>query len=375
VTTALALLLLCLPGRAEDLAPLPAPSGPHAVGTRVLVLADPERADPVEPEEGPRTLVVQLWYPLAQRAAGASGNRAAYVDGELLAAFDELSYYGQGLEVLADWEGRATHALEDAPARAGALPLLLLSHGLGVSRVHYAALAQDLASHGFAVAVPDHPHGGVTVLPDGRVLASDRDPLLGTAGGFGQRASEWARDLVLLLDRLPAALGADVALDTGRVVAIGHSLGGSAAIEATRLDERIVAAVNMDGGPSSTLEAEGLRGRALVLKAMAGRPDDRLDPGERMLAVWRDLVAKGDGRLHYVAVFGAGHLSFSDAPFVMPDTITRFGTSVARREEIHRAVCRVLREYVESHVRGTPSPLLSGGEREPHLDWVFVGED
>lgn len=45
---------------------LPAPTGPHWVGTTSLHLVDDSRIDPLAPTPRVRELVVRLWYPAAQ---------------------------------------------------------------------------------------------------------------------------------------------------------------------------------------------------------------------------------------------------------------------------------------------------------------------
>ena len=43
-------------------------------------------------------------------------------------------------------------------------PLIVISHGLGSDRLSFAYLAQDLASNGFAVPVPEHPGSSASQL-------------------------------------------------------------------------------------------------------------------------------------------------------------------------------------------------------------------
>jgi hypothetical protein len=52
---------------------LPAPTGPHRVGTTSLHLVDDSRIDPLAPTPRARELMVRLWYP----AAAHSQQRAA----------------------------------------------------------------------------------------------------------------------------------------------------------------------------------------------------------------------------------------------------------------------------------------------------------
>ncbi|WP_251035884.1 hypothetical protein [Paenibacillus sp. ISL-20] len=48
--------------------------------------------------------------------------------------------------------------------------MVLLSHGMGTSRVLHASQAENLASHGFIVVTIDHTYSTfATIFPDGRV--------------------------------------------------------------------------------------------------------------------------------------------------------------------------------------------------------------
>ncbi|MDB9525931.1 alpha/beta fold hydrolase [Oscillatoria sp. CS-180] len=63
---------------------------------------------------------------------------------------------------LSDAIGAAPRAFEvdlyvPQTAPSARLSLVVISHGLGASRTDFAAMAEHLASYGFAVAVPDHP--------------------------------------------------------------------------------------------------------------------------------------------------------------------------------------------------------------------------
>ncbi|GAB4344549.1 MAG: alpha/beta hydrolase [Cyanophyceae cyanobacterium] len=114
------------------------------------------------------------------------------------------------------------------PAEAtGRVPVVLISHGLGSERATFAYLARHLASHGFAVVLPEHPGSNQTRLSD---LLDGRANEVADPLEFVHRP----RDLSVLLDELAASGIPDRTfrgqLDLGRVGVIGQSFGGYTAL-------------------------------------------------------------------------------------------------------------------------------------------------
>ena len=95
-------------------------------------------------------------------------------------------------------------------------PLIVISHGLGSDLTTFAYLAEHLASHGFAVAVPEHPGSSarqIEALLSG--LKSDVTP--------PEELIDRPLDIKFLLDRLTQKYGTK--LDTTNVGVIGQSFG------------------------------------------------------------------------------------------------------------------------------------------------------
>lgn len=107
------------------------------------------------------------------------------------------------------------------PRRRDRLPLVIISHGLGSDRQTYTYLAQHLASHGFAVAVPEHPGSNARQLRDlAAGFTSDISP--------PQEFIDRPLDIRFLLDRLAQTYGDRI--DWQQVGAIGQSFGGYTAL-------------------------------------------------------------------------------------------------------------------------------------------------
>ena len=225
--------------------------------------------------------------------------------------------------------------------------MLILSPS-GFSPLCMAAIAEELASHGYVIVGINHTfETAVTVFEDGRVAAMNPAALGGALGpqtgaheeAFRRRAAVCnykASDLRFVADQLdriapnPACLGPEH-LDLTSLGAVGHSFGGNAALEWCRTDPRCRAAANLDGAIWTEVGSAGLPRPAL--QVLADHPEFSLsgahaveagiatDPawhdGERTLARdgWRtvDRLARPG---HTVRVLGASHLSFMDIPFL-----------------------------------------------------------
>ncbi|MEM7759644.1 MAG: alpha/beta hydrolase [Cyanobacteria bacterium P01_A01_bin.40] len=97
------------------------------------------------------------------------------------------------------------------------LSLVVISHGLGSDLTTFAYFAQHLASHGFAVAVPEHPGSSsrqIEALLSG--FANDVTP--------PEELIDRPLDIKFLLDRLAEKYGTQI--DTNNVGMIGQSFGG-----------------------------------------------------------------------------------------------------------------------------------------------------
>ncbi|MER6300454.1 esterase [Kitasatospora sp. NPDC001539] len=372
-------------------AALPDPTGPYPIGTTSLKLTDPDREFPLKPGK-PRELMISFWYPTARPATG--GDRAPFMAPAAAAHFGSAGSVGQtdyGFEPdRTDWAGVRTHARTDAPALPGGKrPVVLYSAGFGDPRTWGTALVEDLASRGYVVVTVDHTWDASEVeFPDGRLAASVFPELLADPGldmGATLRTALQTRvdDTRFVLDqlaglrcdrRLPAGL-AD-SLDLDRIGMVGHSAGGSTALQTMHDDPRIAAGINMDGqlhfpGPDgrtgvhlTSVAQDGLN-RPFLL--MGTQNDDsgsyHQQPG------WDALWQHSNGWHADVTLTGSRHASYTDAESLFPQLARQGAISPekladdigdVRPERAELATRSYVAAFFDRWLRGRDDHLLDG---------------
>lgn len=359
---------------------LPEPTGAYRVGTSIFHLTDTSRPDTLSKIPGQfRELMFQVWYPTD---IAPKGNPAPYIPNPaLLRALKDEKHDSQESSVLDGWKDVRTHAIPEAPLsrKPVRFPLLFFSHGLGEPRSLYTALTQDLASHGYIVVCIDHPYGGITVLPDGRVLSTKGDPDAGNAEATSKQVEAWAKDVTFVLERMsspatdPAGRFA-TRIDPTRIGMLGHSLGGAAALETCRTDTRFKACADLDGAPFGKVTEEGVKRPTLIMRSgpiysdadLAKRGRTRAqweEMGRQGREMWGSLFQKSKGvPVYSIKVNGTGHMSYSDAPFIMPDAITRFGGQIIEANRGYEIMSDYIRAFFAKYLDGKRSDLLDGAK-------------
>ena len=212
--------------------PLPAPTGPFAIGRVAFSWIDETRPElETRLPDDKRELLVYVFYPsdpapTAQRA----------------------SYMPEADVMLPYWKDDLTKRLksfrafsrENVPLARGRdrLPIVLFAPGGGQKVLAYTTLLEDLASHGYLVAAIEPPYNAPAMqFPNGRTFGRltpaergweepktrDDQPRI-----YEQMVLHWARDMSFVLDRLtdlnkPGTGLFAGRLDLGRVGALGHS--------------------------------------------------------------------------------------------------------------------------------------------------------
>ena len=380
---------------------LPAPTGRHRVGRASFEWVDPGRVEVYSANsQDRRELVVWVWYPAAP---GSGAERAVYLP-------EAWAPAGQLLGL--DAAGLRSHAVADAPVaeERSSYPVLVQSQS-GFPPLLLAAIAEELASHGYVVVGVNHTYeSAVTVFGDGRVVPMRPAAVAGLLGPqietgpyqeqFAQRAAVCdykAADLASVadqLERLPAEAAGLLAgrLDLDRLGGFGHSFGGNAALEWCRDDRRCRAAANLDGALWTEVGRVGLD--RPVLQVLAEHPqlapsgaeavaaglatDAEAYEAEKAITFGGWRMVQQRGRPGYtVQVKGAGHLSFLDVGFLPlsaggPVTAMLAATSIAPRR-MWRVTCDLLLAFFASHLEQAAVPPLLEGPSGDYPELSFGG--
>jgi dienelactone hydrolase len=377
---------------------LPRPTGQFHVGTCILHMVDRNRIEDTQ-AGGNRELMVQLWYP-AEKISGMGGYRR-------LACYrrkEETNLVSSYQAVL------RTHSYLDAPIlrERGQFPVLLFNPAWRGRRTQSTFLTEELASHGYVVAAIDHTYNSMPVaFPDGRVIVAEPihrfESLVGTypqeVWQIGNReADKQALDVCFVLHELSKMNQEQGSrwfrtMNTVHAGAFGHSLGGGVSVQAWATDQRIRAALNLDGWSfggevqkaKRRVEAELPEYPLLFLYEDGYQPELSNTPfvedqatSEKMKAAWpRDeLESKMDAWDHehvrlllqqyggyFLKLKGANHGSFTDRPITSP--LARFsGAGPIDAHHAHNIIRACAVQFFDQALKQKPSALLTGEQRD-----------
>jgi predicted dienelactone hydrolase len=301
---------------------LPAPTGRYGVGRALYTWTDSSRPDPLSPADhaGPRRLSVWLWFPSDADASPG----APYLPG---------AWGGLHLPGPLGWAETAfgkvdPHTQARPRVAAGRFPVVVLLPGLGFAAPQYTSLAVDLASQGYLVAGVTPTYSANLTVLDGRPVHASSAGNPSSFSGEHSRSSTpvalrlmhvWAADARFAVRRL-RVLGTSGRfaghVDAGQVAYVGHSFGGTSALEACRGDSHCVAAVDLDGAEFGPVVSHGLpvplllvghENSCITALCTPASASERID-----LSVARRLVAHSRGHAWSVSIDDTLHFDFSD---------------------------------------------------------------
>jgi predicted dienelactone hydrolase len=277
--------------------------GAYPVGNRSVVLTDDSRE---------RSFRVEFWYP-ADESARVAAEAGQPVENFMHDATSQAVYKEQ-LAQAPEVNGpkRRFHAATDAPVSSDQAkwPLVLFSHCYDCSRFSVFTIAERLASHGFAVAAPDHTGGTLF------------EHLTETSESLGPEFLEVrAGDIRFVIDRaldgeqLPEALHGK--FDPDAIGMFGHSFGGATTGRVLMLDKRpkagLALAVPMESALLPGVTVADINVPLFFLVAV--EDNSIFEIGNRFI---RENFAAANAPAWKLEMKDAGHFSFTDICGILP---------------------------------------------------------
>ncbi|GHE02917.1 lipase [Streptomyces alanosinicus] len=345
---------------------LPAPTGPHPLGTIAVHLIDRARVDPWQDSRPSRELMIQLWYPAR---ATHEHPPVPWMSPGAVPFFEREQGIPSGTLLLP-----TTHAHLAAPVDHGRCgrPVVLYSPGLHSDRSLGTALIEELASRGYLVVAIDHTYDADQVeFPGGRVetfaITGDiDDALIAKALTVRTADTRFVLDQLTALNAghntdagrrpLPPTLAG--AFDLSRVGMLGHSLGGATAAAAIRADRRLQAGANLDGSLLPPVTAGTDRPFLLFGSDPGPGPED---------PSWDQFWTSQYGWKRELALIDSTHTSFTDLETLLPQAAPALGMTPSQVTQAigtldpHQAI-HAQRDYVRAffdlHLRHLDNHLL-----------------
>lgn len=384
---------------------LPEPTGEFKVGTQTFHFVDPNREEIFgEGRDGKRELMVQVWYP----AQAGTGKITPFIPDTRILSYMAKNYGLPGftLQHLKYVSSHAYSGAEVASAQTS-YPLILANPGNGSSRFLQTSQAQDLASHGYIVAVIDHTYNTfATEFPDGRITTSNTNDLFSPDQDY--QASRENRDklgqvltddVTFALDqfefmqsgKVPSHLKGKI--DLGHVGVFGHSIGGATAYDAS-YDPRIAVGVDLDGGLYRLRDREGLRKPFLFmnsesefdrlkmvmdnhvyteaeLKSMGNTKewmDQVTEDKKQELERMRETAGQG-GQFLYIEK--TEHLNFTDVQFVSPIFKFLGITGKIAPERANFVINSYMLDFFDKYLKNQDGTLMNGPDsRYPEMKFA-----
>ena len=223
---------------------LPPPAGPFPVGTALWGIDRPGAVS-LPSASGGCPLSVQLWYPAEP---GSGDGRAPYRPN------------GAGLFSVARWVRTSATLNASLSARRTRYPILVYLPAWDGSQGENTVFVQDLASRGFIVAAIGYDDPACAGVDESAGEAattgldlSSQAAFERTVGVAHQKITRVANavsrviDALETLDRIDPAGRFRGRLELDRIGVVGYSLGGAIAVQSCWRDQRLKAAVNIDG--------------------------------------------------------------------------------------------------------------------------------
>ena len=284
------------------------PSGAHAVGYKSKYFLDGSRKEShSDRDDARRELVTDIWYP----AMKGTKNKKQFPFLLWKRAFETGGVPNFISNYLMDFElsSQTSALISNVQTK---WPIIVFSHGISAGMYEYQAFCEELASKGFVVIAVNHTYGNHMVqFPDGRIIRNKINwgdlPRPERVALRNKEQEIWVQDIGFIIQEIEKGQF-KLNLDLNRLFIVGHSFGGSTAIQSLRKFQRVKAAVNLDGALAGVNPLKILEKPALMVMASGGHKGS----SEEI----KEMMKMSSQEHNFYILEGSIHDSFSDRGLV-----------------------------------------------------------
>jgi len=328
--------------------PFPKPTGKFEVGTETILFTRQVGSDSVYD----RKLNIQIWYPAIKEN---NSSFAPYVlDTNLIHAFKDNQYLNLSVTTISGWNTLRTYALLNAGINTSTekYPLIIFSHGFGMSKINYSNLCIEIASNGYIVAAIDHLGSGLTVLPSGEIIG-----LTPNSNGTDGKVIEFCQDASFVVSELLKSEKFKTRIDPKAFGMIGHSLGGAAALNIGESDYRFKACINLDGYLFGNAMKIGIKIPFLSILQEPyfenGSITDSMKYARKLK--WEKISQMSNVKSFVIKIDGLMHFDFSDLPFIIPDSLRIKNGGVLPAGRAHLILSQLTVSFFDTYLKDSTS--------------------
>lgn len=359
---------------------LPKPTGESLISTMRLQLVDESRLEAYTQEEGDhRQLMITIWYPSQEDKMAKS--KPYITDFDL---FSKTIANAAGIPefLFSHFKHIKTHTTMEAPisSQYEKYPLLIFSHGLGTTPLIYTTMLEELVSNGYIIVTIDHTYSTMaTTFIDNKATGFDIDIETFSEEELKQLEDTWVQDVKFVLTEIEALNAGDSIfaqrIDLSKVGVFGHSFGGATAYQACYQDDRIKAAVNLDGSIYNIASGLSQKGKHIMMLtseeyAKAILVNQEVAKDLDTYRFFRDIM-KEEGI--FLSINGTKHYNFSDVPLMSP--LAKMTGMVGEIDGSHclKVVNTYLLAFFDHYLKGSQTELLQGSVQEyPEVDFKVL---
>ena len=359
-------------GAAASKIQLPKPSGQYNVQVTSTKLVDDSRIDPFSPDNSERALMVSSFAPMIC-------DNTEYVQymQPAVAVANDAQFASVGIQKGTFESFQIESCLKPHPIIRN-FPLVIFSPGLGISRLLYQAMLQDVASHGYVVVSVDHPYDtNVVEFPDGKVIKGEPGKIASNPDLMRQAFETRVADLGFVLEELqktdqhvvPRSLSGKISFD--HISAAGHSFGGAATAQAMYNNSQYAGGINLDGVMFGPVVSEGFNQPFLEFSSMT--------TSQKRNNTWTEFLSSLTCWKRELLLEDSEHNTFTDLPLlfdsvpnaeqVRSNAQTLIGSLAGER--VRTIISAYVGATVEFYASAEQQPLLNEpSDKYPEVEYV-----